>query len=585
MRSFLKYVLATITGVVLLSVLVFALLFATIASFSKKDPVKVEENSILHLELNYLIPEYPADEAGAMLAALGGMGNAPVALLDMLQQIDRASKDPNIKGIYMDLTIAGAGFARSAELRNALLAFKRSGKFIYAYSENYYPQLYYLASAADKVYLHPEGMFLFNGLVADVTFLKEMFEKLGIEMQVVKHGKYKGFTETFERTSLSEENRFQINAYLQSVYGHIISEMAASRKMHADTLRLISDKMSIRCPEDAVQKGLVDGLLYRDELELTMQKKAGQKTDEKIRLISLRKYQKSDQHKPSGKDRIAILYANGDIISGKGDPETIGDQTLREALIKIRKDKNIKAVVLRVNSPGGSALASDVIHRELMLTKRLKPVIVSMGDVAASGGYYISSAADTILSMPTTITGSIGVFGVVPNAGKLLNDKMGIRSDYVGTGEHSDFGRLDRPMTAFERSYIEGMIDSIYSRFISVVGAGRKMQLPMVDSLAQGRVYTGIMALNNGLSDISGGLQEAVEIAAARAGIKEYRISSYPKHKSPWEEILASLGEDMEAHAQLKALLGTHYMWLDYLMQAKRMEGVQMRMPWVLHIH
>lgn len=585
MKSFFKYVLATITGLILLSVLVFALMFATISSFSKKEPVKVEENSILHIELNYLIPEYPADDAGAMLAALGGMGNTPVALLDMLEQIDRAAEDKNIKGIYLDLTIAGAGFARSAELRNALLKFKRSGKFIYAYSENYYPQLYYLASAADKVYLHPEGMFLFNGLIADVTFLKEMFEKLGIEMQVVKHGKYKGFTETFDRTELSEENRFQINAYLQSVYGHIISEMAASRKMSADTMRFISDKMSIRCPEDAVRMGLVDELAYRDELELAMQKKSGQNTSEKIRLISLRKYQKSDTRKRSGKDRIAIIYANGDIVSGKGDPETIGDQTLREALIKIRKDKNIKAVVLRVNSPGGSALASDVIHRELMLTKKLKPVIVSMGDVAASGGYYISSAADTILSMPSTITGSIGVFGVIPNAGKLLNDKLGIRMDYVGTGEHSDFGRVDRPMTSFERSYMESMIDSIYSRFLTVVGSGRKMSVMLVDSLAQGRVYTGSMALNNRLTDMSGGLQDAIDLAAKRSGITEYRISNYPRHKSPLEEILASFSEDMEANAQLKALLGSHYLWLDYLMQAKRMEGIQMRMPWVIHVH
>lgn len=585
MRSFFKYVLATITGVILLSLVVFGLMFATIASFSKKEPVKVEDKSILHVELNYMIPESPADEAGALLASLAGTGGKPLALLDILEQIDRASKDDQIKGIYLDMSFAGAGFARCAELRNSLLEFKASGKFIYAYSENYYPQLYYLASVADKVYLHPEGMFLFNGLVADVTFLKEMFEKLGIEMQVVKHGKYKGFTETFERTELSDENRFQINAYLQSVFGQIISEMASSRKMHADTLRAISDQMRVRCPEDAVKMGLVDVLSYRDEIELAMQKKAGQDTSEKIKLISLNKYKKADQNKRTGKDRIAIIYANGDIISGKGDPETIGDVTLRETLIKIRKDNNIKAVVLRINSPGGSALASDVIHRELLLTKKLKPIIVSMGDVAASGGYYIASAADTILSMPTTITGSIGVFGVIPNAGKLLNEKMGIHTDYVGTGNYSDFGRIDRPMTAFERSYMVDMIDSIYSRFVGVVSTGRNMSAANVDSLAQGRVYTGAMALSNGLTDISGGLQDAIDLAARKSGLKEYRISAYPKHKSPWEEILASFSEDMEANAQLKALLGTHYIWLDYLLQAKRMEGVQMRMPWIMNVH
>lgn len=585
MKSFFKYVLATITGIFILGFLFIGIIIATIANLSKTEKVKVGENTILQIELNYPISDGPIDETTALFSSLNADGSNAVSLLDILDQIDRASEDPNIKGIYLDVSFVGAGFARTSEIRMALERFKKSGKFIYAYGQAFYPQSYYLASIADSVFLHPEGSFLYNGLLADVVFLKEMFAKLGIEMQVIKHGKFKGATEVFERTSLSDENRFQIKQYINSINETITSQIAKSRELSADSLMEIADGMLARTPEQAMTLGMIDGLLYGDEVKELLRKASGISESGKLKFMTLSRYKSTDDRsKGTSKDRIAILYAEGEIVDGKGNAQTVGGETFAQALEKIRKDDKIKAVVLRINSPGGSALASDVIYREVYLTRQVKPVIVSMGDVAASGGYYIAALADTIVALPSTITGSIGVFGVIPNTQKLLNEKMGISAEYVGTGSHSDFGRIDRPLSEFEKNYFVEMIDSIYAQFVGIVGKGRSMSRARVDSLAQGRVYTGMMAKDLGLTDVQGDLLDAIDIAAHKAGIEKYRLSSYPKRKSPIEEIINQLGQTTSEN-KLKEALGVYYPLVKQLEMTKNIQGAQMRMPYLLHFY
>lgn len=585
MKSFFKYVLATITGIFILGFLFIGIMIATIANLSKTEKVKVGENTILKVELNYPISDGPINETTAIFSSLNPDGSKAMALLDILDQIDRASEDPNIKGIYLDMTFVGAGFARTSEIRTALEHFKESGKFIYAYGQAFYPQSYYLASVADSVFLHPEGSFLYNGLLADVVFLKEMFAKLGIEMQVIKHGKFKGATEIFERSSLSDENRFQIQQYINSINETITSQIADSRALNADSLMRIADDMLARTPETAMELGMIDQLMYRDQVNDLLRKASGIDESDKLKFMSLSRYKSTDDRNKGGsKDRIAVLYAEGDIVDGKGDAENVGGETFAQALEKIRKDEKIKAVVLRINSPGGSALASDVIYREVYLTRQVKPVIVSMGDVAASGGYYIAALADTIVALPSTITGSIGVFGVIPNTQKLLNEKLGIHAEYVGTGSHSDFGRLDRPLNEFEKTYFVEMIDSIYAQFVGIVGEGRNMHRSRVDSLAQGRVYTGLMAKDLGLTDVNGDLLDAIDIAAWKAGIEDYRLSSYPKRKSPIEEIINQLGQTSSKN-QLKKALGVYYPLVQQIEVTKNIQGAQMRMPYLLHFN
>lgn len=585
MKSFFKYVLATITGIFILGFLFIGIMIATIANLSKTEKVKVGENTILKVELNYPISDGPINETTAIFSSLNPDGSKAMALLDILDQIDRASEDPNIKGIYLDMTFVGAGFARTSEIRTALEHFKESGKFIYAYGQAFYPQSYYLASVADSVFLHPEGSFLYNGLLADVVFLKEMFAKLGIEMQVIKHGKFKGATEIFERSSLSDENRFQIQQYINSINETITSQIADSRALNADSLMRIADDMLARTPETAMELGMIDQLMYRDQVNDLLRKASGIDESDKLKFMSLSRYKSTDDRNKGGsKDRIAVLYAEGDIVDGKGDAENVGGETFAQALEKIRKDEKIKAVVLRINSPGGSAFASDVIYREVYLTRQVKPVIVSMGDVAASGGYYIAALADTIVALPSTITGSIGVFGVIPNTQKLLNEKLGIHAEYVGTGSHSDFGRLDRPLNEFEKTYFVEMIDSIYAQFVGIVGKGRNMHRSRVDSLAQGRVYTGLMAKDLGLTDVNGDLLDAIDIAAWKAGIEDYRLSSYPKRKSPIEEIINQLGQTSSKN-QLKKALGVYYPLVQQIEVTKNIQGAQMRMPYLLHFN
>lgn len=579
MKQFLKYVLATITGIFLLTFIFFIVFAGIIASSSKKQTVDVEDNSILHLKLNYQIYDRPQDNPLDIFAAsLSGDMNRPVGLYDIVTCIEHAKADDDIKGIFLDVSVLGAGYGKLSEIRAALEDFKSSGKFIYAYGEVLYNQSYYFASVADSVMLNPSGTMLFNGLAADVTFLKETLAKMGIEMQVIKRGKFKGAVEPFVLDKLSPENRKQITEYVESIYVDLLSKISTSRNLSVEELRAIANEVRVKTSSDAVTHKLVDQLAYRDQVMEMLKSAAG---DDELNLISLTKY--NSVVNPIGKsksgDKIAVIYADGSIVSGNGQSNEIGSDKFAKALKVAREDDKVKAVVLRINSGGGSALASDVIWRETQLLKGKKPLIVSMGDVAASGGYYIACLGDSILSMPSTITGSIGVFGLYPNA-EALYGKLGLHSEVVKTGDMSDFGRMDRPLNANELGLLDAMIGQIYDQFLNRVETGRSLDRNHLDTIAEGRVWTGTYAKDLGLVDAFGGLHDAIEIAADKAGLKKYKVASYPKSDNPFEMIFGGdFGATSLKNKWVKEELGSYYPIYNKLQRLKSLSGIQMIIP------
>jgi len=587
MRQFLKYVLASITAYILLCIVFLFIVIGMIAAFSPKDEVNVEPNSVLKLSFNYNINDQDVEQPFNLFGGMSPELGKPVGLNEITASILHAKSDEKIKGIFLDLNFIGAGYAKIEEIRDAILDFKKSGKFVYAYGEYYYETTYYLASVADKVYLNPEGEILFNGLSANVTFFKNALEKMGVEVQVIRHGKFKGAVEPFILDKLSPENRKQIDEYLHSIMRNLTVKIGNTRKLTPERVDEIATKWLVRTNENAVQYGLVDKLCYKDEVLDDIKNKLGlkNKKTKDINFITLDKYKKSfDNRKGSGKDRIAIIYANGEIVNGKGNSDQIGSDRYSALIRKLREDDNVKAVVLRINSPGGSALASDVIWRELELLKAKKPLIVSMAEVAASGGYYIAAPADTIVAHPYTLTGSIGVFGLVPNMQKLLNDKLGINYDYVKTGEFSDFGRLDRALTKDEYDLIQGMVERIYDKFLTRVSSGRSIPKNLVDSIGQGRVWTGQQGKDRNLVDVLGGMDKAIAIAKWKAHLKDYKLVEYPAQKTQLEEIIESLKGEEQAKSMLEAELGEIYTWHKTLQSLAKTSGIQARIPFQLNI-
>jgi protease-4 len=578
MKGFLKLVLATIVGQLTLFFILVLIVLNMVSGLKSGKEKTTAKNSVLFLQFNTVIHDRAPSDEMALLNELSGGKGVPIGLYDLTGKITEAAKNPNIKGIFMDLTVVGAGHAKIEEIRNAIIKFKESGKFVYAYAEFYYNATYYLATAADKVFMNPQGEMVFNGLLADVTFYKGALGKLGVEVQVIKRGKFKGAVEPFVRENLSPENRSQITANINSIFDNMVKNIATSRKKTEDEIRAVANTMMVRGPLDAVKYGMVDALYYRDQVIDEIKKASGLKKDDKICLV--KPSELDEEEAKAEKNKIAIVYASGDIVSGEGQPGEVGSEKFAKVLRDLRKDKNVKAVVLRIDSRGGSALASEVIWRETVLLKAAKPLIVSMSDVAASGGYYIACAADTIVVSPNTITGSIGVFGLMPNAQKLLNDKLGITSDYVGTGELSEFGRIDRPLTADEFSIMDGIVGRVYDNFIRRVSDGRGIEVAMVDSIGQGRVWTGEMAIERGLVDVVGGLDKAVQIAVYCSKLKKYQIAEYPKADNKIQEILNSLSGSKSAHAMLKAELGESYETYNQIRKVSQMNGVQALMPY-----
>ncbi len=583
MKQFFKTVFASMIGaflsILLLIFLGVLVLVGSIMSLSKEDKVEVKEHSIIQINLNEPITERGNDYPFNFSSVMNFNVEQSLGLDEILASIKKASTDPNIDGIYLDISGVSAGLSTTEEIRNALLKFKESNKFIYAYSEYYTQKGYYLASVADSIFLNPSGLLELKGVNAQYMFFQHALEKLEITPEIIRVGSFKSAVEPYMSDHMSDSNRLQTNVYLSSLFGHMIKNIASLRKLNNDSTYAIATKLKVRNAEDAVTYKLADALIYKDELLQKFAKNTSQSSINDIRFISLKKYNKSSPADVTiSKNKIAIIYANGEIVSGDGDENSMGSEKISRAIRKARLDADVKSIVLRVNSPGGSALASDVIWREMILAKKDKPVIVSMGDVAASGGYYIACAADTIVAEPTTITGSIGVFGVLFNAQKFFNNKLGITFDQVKIGEYADLGDYTKPLSPAERMIIQNEINRIYNDFTSKVAEGRKMPQENVKRIAEGRVWSGIDAKRIGLVDVLGNIDDAVKIAANKAKLTEYRIVNYPELEDPFEKIIKQLGGNVKAY-----LMPNEYKelapYLKTLESMKNNKGIQARLP------
>ena len=568
-----------VLSMIVLFFIILGIISGMMLSLKDEGTVTVSNNSILEIQLENVIKERSGNNPLEKIDFLGLHVDKTPGLDDILKSISKAKEDSRINGILLDLSSVKAGMATIEEIRNALLNFKQSGKFIYSYSESYTQGAYYLASVADKIYLYPEGDVDLHGLHASLMFFKGTLDKLEIQPEIIRHGKFKSAVEPFMYDKMSDENREQVNVFLHSIWENIIGGIAASRNIDATDLQKIADNLEGRNSEDALRLHLVDKLSYYDEVLSDLKKKTRQSEKDKIRFITLRKYSrayvKSDDYAAK---KIAIVYANGDIVSGDGDDDEIGSDRIAAALRKARLDSSVKAIVFRVNSPGGSALASDVIWRETVLAQKTKPFIVSMGDYAASGGYYISCAADTIVARPNTITGSIGVFGLLFNAQNMFKNKLGVTFDSVKTGKYADIGSINRPMTENERMIIQQEVEKVYDTFITHVSKGRKMTKADVDNIGQGRVWSGADAKRLGLVDVLGGLNDAISIAAKKAHLTSYRTITLPEQKEFFEKLV----EDLNTEAKIyftKQELGDSYLYYEKLNNMVNQKGIIARMP------
>ena len=581
MKNFFTSFLGSLTAIIISFILLLIIIFSLIP---EKKPVILNSNSILHLTLSGPISERAPKNP---FEGLGVNGMSENGLDEILANISKAKDDANIKGIFLDVTTITAGYATVEEIRNALADFKKSGKFIYAYSELYTTKAYYLASVADKVFLNPQGLIEFKGLGAQVMFFKGLLEKMDVDVQIFRHGKFKSAIEPFLLDKMSEANRIQTLTYVKSLWMHVLEGVSTARGPSVEELNKLADNMSVQRSWDCLKYKLADDTIYKDQLLELFKEKLKLSKKEKVQLVEMGKYSKvNNKHYMTMSNRIAVIYAAGEIAGGEGGDNMIGSEGLSKTIREARMDSSIKAIVLRVNSPGGSALASDVIWREVMLTKKVKPVIVSMGDVAASGGYYISCAANRIFAEPNTITGSIGVFGILPSFQKTLNNKLGITIDTVNTNRHSALGTLLLPLSEEEGAVVQKGVEDIYNVFISRVASGRNMRTADVDSIGQGRVWAGNDAIKIGLVDELGGIDDAIKYAAKSCGLDKYRIVYLPKQKEPLEELLNHLSGNEESirETALKNSLGDQYIYYQYLKEMMGMKGIQARMGYEIII-
>lgn len=603
MKQFFKYFLASGLAYIVFGLIFLFITIGIISSMfnSGPKPIRVDDSSILHIELSEAIgeksffkPEFTSD----------GIGNAgKVGVRDITESIKYAAADDKIKGIYLDVSSVQAGMATIEEVRNALKTFKKSGKFIVSYSEVYTKSGYYLASLADEVYMYPTGLLEWNGLGSERMFFKNMLDKLDVDVQIVRgsNNKFKSAVEPFMYDKMSEANRKQTEKYMFSFWDHIVSEVSQAKNIPVAQLNNVADSLLLSNATKTVEHSFVTALKYEDEVIENLKAKTNRKEDEELNLITLEKYMKFVDRKMKvkniNKQNIAVVFATGEISSGKGDLESIGSETTVKLIREAKEDTAIKAVVLRVNSPGGSALASDVIWREIMLTKKVKPVVVSMGDLAASGGYYISCAADRIFAQPNTITGSIGVFGMIPNAERFLNNKVGITVDRVKTNSHSNLMSITKPLTDEEYKIIQKEVDNIYNDFITKVSEGRGISKEMVDSIGQGRVWTGLDALEIKLVDEIGGIDDAVAYAAKLAKVETPVVQEFPKDKEDkFAEFLEALSEEEKQEETKSAYFKSNYAnatlveeVFSYVNQISKIsthpaDRIQARMPYVISV-
>jgi len=582
MLKFFRLVLAIIVAQLFLSILSFLFIIGVVVVASTGEQTTLDDNSVLHLKFDKPIEDRAPENPFAGLDFMSGSGpEESISLFDVRRALRNAAEDDKIKGIFLDLAgVSVSGTVRSV-IAGDLAEFKKSGKFIYAYSETYDQASYQLAAVADSIFLMPMGDLMWNGLSSNPVFLKGMLEKLDIDVKLIRVGKYKSAGEPFIRKDLSADNRMQMESYMNDLYANYLNQVALHRGIPADSLRRMADRLDIRSDRDALARGMVHALLHRDEILALLARKTGAKNIEKIKMADLDEYLGSLKEDDSeAENEIAVVYANGDITGGEGDDATIGSDRLSATLRKARLDKDVKAVVLRVNSPGGSALASEVIRRELVLLKKDKPLVVSMGNVAASGGYWIAANADTLYAEPTTITGSIGVFGLVPDFSGFFANKTGITFDRVVTGPYADIMSGVRPMRPDEEVIIQGSVNRIYDDFLKLVSAGRKMSIDSVQALAQGRVYTGKQALELGLVDRMGTEEDAIACAARMAKTSDYKIRRMPTPVDPFEKIMEKItGESAEVRLQQQ--LGVLYGPVQTAREGLNQKGILARMEFV----
>lgn len=587
MKTFLKMLMATILGGAILLFIGFIVL-ASFASIANKDVV-INKGSVLTINLNNVIYERADDNPFGAFNPLSQEPTSPLGLNDVLACLNTAANDDNIVGVYLKGGIPLTGNATLEEIRSAIHTFRESGKFVYSYSEIMTQKGLFLTSAADSIFMNPEGFFEWKGLNASVTYYKDALDKLGVKPVVLRAtgNKYKSAVEPFLRQDMSPENEKQLSDLLGSVWADYLAEIGQSRNLDANTLNILADSMAITSPINAAKNGLIDATLYEDEVLNLMLSATGKDDIKNIELVSVHSYASKAKLGKGGynDNKIAVVIAQGDIVSGSGSEYQIGSERIAEAIRKARKNDKVKAIVLRVNSPGGSALASEVIWREVDLARQQKPVVASMGSVAASGGYYISCFADTIVAQPTTVTGSIGAFGLFFTAEDLMHNTLGVNIENVKTNKYSDLGTLDRTLTASEMRMLIKQIDQVYGTFKKRVAEGRSLTSEYVDSIGGGHVYSGRDALKLGLVDVLGGLEDAIEIAKNMANIEgeDYRIVEYPELEDPFVKIMKQINGDYEAKL-IKEKLGPYAKYVDMAESAKTMQGYQTHLGYDLTI-
>jgi protease-4 len=581
MKIFFKNILSTIIGMVSAVFVMILLFVGLIAVMSSEEDVTVKKNSILKIDLSKKVVERASPNPLDYLSLLNLELDLPLELKEILDNIEKAKSDENIKAIYINTSFVNAGISQIEEIRNKLLEFKQTGKPIIAYAEVYSQAAYYLASIADKIYLNPEGIVELKGLSVGIMFYKGLLEKLDIEVQIIRHGKFKSAIEPFVLDKMSDANREQMQLLLNSFADNIMDSIANQRGLTLAKVQQHANNLSLENAKKCLELAYVDALLYQDQIDDTLRNIAG---SEKLNIISLSKYSKTKADKKEiSRNKIAIIYATGEIKSGKGNEQSIGSETIAKAIKQAREDKRVKAIILRINSPGGSALASDVIWRETILAKAEKPLVVSMGDYAASGGYYIACAADSIVANPTTLTGSIGVFGVIPNFSKFYKNKLGITIDTVNTSKYADMG-VNRPLSTFEKNKIQKSVETIYTTFITHVGEGRGMSTTAVDEIGQGRVWSGYDAKKIGLIDTYGGLEKAIEIAALLAKVEDYRLISLPRKKDPFSELVLEFGNSGTISDIILAKFGFKTDLTKPIEHLLKSDIIQARMPFIMEL-
>ncbi len=585
-KAFFSSCLGAFTALLVFFVFFLLVLFSVVGAMSEEKETSISDNSILHLKLDVQFSEQEKENPFEGIPVLGG-DEINIGLIELKRAIKNAKTDASIKGIYLQVSYPITGFATLKEIREALLDFRSEGKWIVAYSEVMSEGAYYLASVADQVFIHPEGEVEFDGLVVEIGFYKKLFDKLEIKPEVFRVGNFKSAVEPFLMEKMSDENRLQLTELIGSVYDQMLSDIAGSRNIKKDELRAIADQMEVRNAQQAVDKKLVDSLLYYDELLDHLKNRVGIERDQKLATVTYKKYRKSFSTYKNSKNEIAVIVAEGTIMPGSSsqDQQAIGSETFAKEIRRAREDDEVKAIVMRINSPGGEFRSSDIIWRELVLAAEVKPVIASMGDYAASGGYYLAMACDTIVAQPQTITGSIGIFGVLFDLSDFLGNKIGITFDEVKTGNFGESFTVTRPLTQAEKNIWQKKLDDHYATFRKKAAEGRNTSIDEIEKVASGRVWTGDQALANNLVDVLGSFDDAILIAAQKANVEsDYKVRYYPAQIPFLDNFLMQLEENASVH-YLQSKFGDNYFLLNQLHQVEELKGVQARMPFKLSIH